>query len=192
MMGDRRFDPLFERVRDAEDRVAEIRELTDDEVIAALGGASRHNDPLLANILATEAQNRFQRASELSSALGEGVIVMDKDWRITQQNPAAERMLGWTSAEFVGHDPHALIHPFCTRPSSCHLGSVPGIDFFYQNDDGLVNAQGRAHHPRRVHRHAHVALGRGRRRSAHPPRLERAQTRGRESQRKAGPARDDP
>lgn len=138
MMGDRRFDPLFERVRDAEDRVAEIRELTDDEVIAALGGASRHNDPLLANILATEAQNRFQRASELSSALGEGVIVMDKDWRITQQNPAAERMLGWTSAEFVGHDPHALIHPFCTRPSSCHLGSVPGIDFFYQNDDGLV------------------------------------------------------
>lgn len=137
-MGDRRFDPLFERVRDAKDRVSEIDKLSDEDVIAALGGATNQNDPLLANILATEAQNRAQRAAELGSALGEGVIVMDTHWLITKQNPAAERMLGWTSAEFVGQDPHALIHPFCNKPDECHLASVPPSDFFYQNDDGLV------------------------------------------------------
>jgi PAS domain S-box-containing protein len=137
-VGDRRFDPIFERVRDAQDRVAEIHALSDDEVIAALGGATRHNDPLLANVLATEAQNRAQRSNELTAALGEGIIVMDKEWHVTMQNPAAERMLGWESEEFVGQDPHDLIHPFCNTPDECHLGAVPPPDFFHQNDDGLV------------------------------------------------------
>lgn len=137
-MGDRRFDPVFERVRDAKDRVQTIRDLSDDEVIAALGGASQHGDPLLSNVLATEAQNRAQRSAELSSALGEGVVVMSNEWRITMQNPAAERMLGWTSEEFIGQEPHALLHPFCTTPEACHLASVPPPEFFYQNDDALV------------------------------------------------------
>lgn len=137
-MGDRRFDPLFARVRDAEDRTTEIRSLTDEEVIAALGGASRNGDPFLANILATEAQNRSHRSSELSTALGEGIIVMDTRWRVTMQNPAAERMLGWTSGELVGQDPHPLIHPFCRNPDDCHLATVPPLEFFYQNDDALV------------------------------------------------------
>lgn len=137
-MGDRRFDPLFEHVRDAEDRAETIHGLSDHDVIAALGGASRQGDPLLANVLATEAQNRAHRSSELSAALGEGVIVMDNEWRVTMQNPAAERMLGWTSEELVGQEPHARLHPFCTRPDECHLAAVPPPDFFYQNDDGLV------------------------------------------------------
>jgi PAS domain S-box-containing protein len=137
-MGDRRFDPLFERVRDSHDRAGTIRGLSDQDVIGALGGASQHGDALLANVLATEAQNRAQRSAELSSALGEGVIVMNSEWRIEMQNPASERMLGWTSEEFVGQEPHSLIHPFCTKPEECHLGAVPPPDFFHQNDDGLV------------------------------------------------------
>lgn len=137
-MGDRRFDPLFEHVRDAEDRAETIHGLSDHDVIAALGGASRQGDPLLANVLATEAQNRAHRSSELSAALGEGVIVMDNEWRVTMQNPAAERMLGWTSEELIGQEPHARLHPFCTRPDECHLAAVPPPDFFYQNDDALV------------------------------------------------------
>lgn len=137
-MGDRRFDAIFRRVRDADDRVTEIHKLSDDEVIAALGGATSHGDPLLANVLATEAQNRAHRSTELASALGEGVIVMDAAWRVTMQNPAAERMLGWRSDEMLGHDPHELIHPFCNARETCHLGSLPGPDFFHQNDDGLV------------------------------------------------------
>lgn len=138
VMGDRRFDPAFERVKNASDRAKEISALSDADVIAALGGATQHKDPYLANVLATEAQNRAQRSSELTAALGEGVIVMDAQWRITMQNPAAERILGWSAEESIGHDPHALIHPFCNSPAECHLGNVPPADFFFQNDDGLV------------------------------------------------------
>lgn len=137
-MGDLRFDRAFQRVRDAADRVEEIRSLSDDDVIAALGGATRAQDPLLANVLATEAQNRSQRASAVTASLGEGVIVLDRSWRITLQNPAAERMLGWSSDEVIGRDIHPLVHPFCNDPEECHLGSVPPLDFFFQNDDGLV------------------------------------------------------
>lgn len=137
-MGDRRFDLIFERVKNAKDRVREIHSLSDDDVISALGGATQQGDPLLANVLATEAQNRAQRSTELTAALGEGVIVMDKAWRIAMQNPAAERMLGWASSEFVGRDLHTLIHPFCNVPEECHLGSLPPPDFFFQNDDALV------------------------------------------------------
>ena len=137
-MGDRRFDPLFEHVRDAPDRIQAIEDLSDADVIGALGGATQNGDPLLANILATEAQNRAQRSVELTRALGEGVIVMDRDWRVTMQNPAAERMLGWPSDEFVGSNPHELFHSFCSDPEECHLASVPPPDFFFQNDDGLV------------------------------------------------------
>lgn len=137
-MGDIRFDQIFERVKHAADRVKEIHSLTDDEVISALGGATRAQDPLIANILATEAQNRAARSHAITAALGEGVIAMDRSWHITMQNPASERMLGWSSSEFVGGDIHALIHPFCNRPDECHLGSLPPADFFYQNDNGLV------------------------------------------------------
>lgn len=137
-MGDKRFDLFFERVKTAKDRVHEIQQLSDDEVIAALGGASRAEDPLLANILATEAQNRAQRATAITASLGEGVIVLDKGWKIAMQNPAAERILGWTAPEFIGGDIHALIHPFCRAQEECHLGSLPPPDLFYQNDDALV------------------------------------------------------
>ena len=137
-MGDIRFEKVFRRVKNARDPVEEIHGLSDDDVIAALGGASQAGDPLLANVLATEAQNRAHRSTEVTASLGEGVIVIDKSWRVSMQNPAAERMLGWTSEELVGHDIHEMIHGFCNQPDECHLATLPPLDFFYQNDDGLV------------------------------------------------------
>lgn len=137
-VGDRRFDPWFARIRDAPDRVAAMQLLSDEEVIAALGGATQREDLMLSNVLATEAQNRARRARELSAALGEGVLVMSHGWRITMLNPAAERMLGWRSDECVGNDPHEILHPFCTTRDACHLGHAPVPDSFYQDDEGLV------------------------------------------------------
>lgn len=137
-MGDIRFQKAFERVRDANDPGETIRSSSDDDIIAALGGASRTDDLYLANLLATEAQNRARRSTEITASLGEGVIVIDSDWRISMQNPASERMLGWASHEIVGRDLHAVIHAFCNEPDVCHLGALPPVEFFYQNDDGLV------------------------------------------------------
>jgi PAS domain S-box-containing protein len=137
-VGDIRFGPVFDRVKNAENRAEEIFSLSDDDVIAALGGATREQDLLLVNVLATEAQNRAHRATTITASLGEGVIALDRYWRVTLQNPAAERILGWKDAEVVGKDLHGLIHPFCDEPDVCHLGKLPPPEFFYQNDDALV------------------------------------------------------
>lgn len=47
---------------------------------------------------------------EITSMLGEGVIVLDREGALTYANPEAERLLGWTSAELLGQDAHALFH----------------------------------------------------------------------------------
>ncbi|HYN53327.1 MAG TPA: diguanylate cyclase [Methylotenera sp.] len=54
-----------------------------------------------------ESSSRFQ---EITSTLGEGVYVMDKEGLITFINPEAQRLLGWTEAELVGQHAHLLIH----------------------------------------------------------------------------------
>lgn len=71
-MGDARFDPPYSRVRDATDRKAAIGALTDAEVLAALGGASRERDAYLANVLTTEALNRHRRLVALFAAVTYG------------------------------------------------------------------------------------------------------------------------
>ncbi len=54
-----------------------------------------------------ESASRFQ---EITSNLGEGVYVMDKEGLITFINPEGQRLLGWTEAELVGQHAHLLIH----------------------------------------------------------------------------------
>src|SRR5690606_37147651 len=44
------------------------------------------------------------------SAVGEGIIVLDREWRVEFMNPEAERLLGWTEAELFGKPAHASIH----------------------------------------------------------------------------------
>jgi peptidoglycan/LPS O-acetylase OafA/YrhL len=67
-MGDRRFDPAYERLKGAPDRVAELARMPFEDIVAALAGASKAQDPLLANILATEVLNRHRRGVARSAA----------------------------------------------------------------------------------------------------------------------------
>jgi len=55
------------------------------------------------------------RASEsklrdITSVLGEGVYVLDKDGCLAFMNPEAENLLGWTETELLGKNIHDLIH----------------------------------------------------------------------------------
>jgi len=43
-----------------------------------------------------------QKLRDITSTLGEGVIVSDSDGRLSFMNPEAERLTGWTEAEVVG------------------------------------------------------------------------------------------
>lgn len=109
-MGDRRFAQPYIAVRDAADRVAAMRALTDTQVIEALAHASREKDPLLANVLATEAANRMERARAVFENIADGLVSVDKGGRIIAINAAAEKMLGWAHNDLVGKDKHDAIH----------------------------------------------------------------------------------
>lgn len=110
-MGDARFAPFYEVVRDAEDPVRAIKHLSDDGVVSALAWASRERDPVLANVLATEALNRMHRATAVSTNLGEGVVGLDVEGRITSMNPAARAILGFRDLPAEGVGFHDLVHP---------------------------------------------------------------------------------
>lgn len=109
-MGDRRFAPSYEAVRDAEDRATALHSLPDAEVIAALAHASREKDSLLANVLATEAANRIERARAIFENIEDGLLSIDVDGRFVSINPAGERMLGWAHNDLLGKDKHDTVH----------------------------------------------------------------------------------
>lgn len=46
----------------------------------------------------------------ITSVLGEGVYVLDKDACVTFMNPEAERLLGWKQEELLGRNIHEIIH----------------------------------------------------------------------------------
>lgn len=74
MMGDRRFDRVYEELEGAPDRSAHLAAMEDEAVIHALASASRRGDPYLANVLATEAVNRQRRAAARGAAFSLGAL----------------------------------------------------------------------------------------------------------------------
>ncbi|HET6405514.1 MAG TPA: PAS domain-containing protein [Candidatus Thermoplasmatota archaeon] len=108
-MGDRRFDPALAAVLSAPDRAQAIRSLDDEAIIEALAAASRSQDPLLANVLATEAENRIHRLRAALAHMAEGVAALDPTGRVRWMNPAAERLLRIAREDAVGKNFHTLI-----------------------------------------------------------------------------------
>jgi len=54
---------------------------------------------------------RIERQNQLIlGAAGEGIYGLDAEGRTTFANPAAERILGWSNEDMVGHDAHLLFH----------------------------------------------------------------------------------
>ncbi|MEQ6916749.1 sigma 54-interacting transcriptional regulator [Halomonas aquatica] len=54
---------------------------------------------------------RIERQNQLIlGAAGEGIYGLDAEGKTTFVNPAAERILGWSSSDMVGHDAHRLFH----------------------------------------------------------------------------------
>lgn len=50
------------------------------------------------------------RHEQITANLAEGLLVMDRQGRIVETNPEAERLLGWRRAELLGHDAHRTVH----------------------------------------------------------------------------------
>ncbi len=63
---------------------------------------------------------------------------MDRQGRIVETNPEAERLLGWRRAELIGHDAHRTIHlpPGASPPpdDECHIQAMTLAGEHYRSD----------------------------------------------------------
>jgi PAS domain S-box-containing protein len=89
------------------------------------------------------------RLRRIASALGEGVLVMDREGRATFVNPAAAQLFGWSETELAGRQLHDMIH---CRPDGSQLPadqcpslqvllsgrSVRSDDQYFRRKDGSV------------------------------------------------------
>jgi PAS domain S-box-containing protein len=101
-VGDVRFERSYADFLQAADRAERLSRMSDEEVVEALAAASRANDPLIANILATEASNRMRRLRASLANLGEAVITAGPEGVVRWANPAAERLLGLPRDRLLG------------------------------------------------------------------------------------------
>jgi PAS domain S-box-containing protein len=96
---------------------------------------------------------RNRRADDLCAAtmhtIAEGLVALDAEGRLTYMNGAAERMLGWTEEELLGHPIENLIHrrrPDDAQPSAADspLASVFREQRTVRSrEDSLVRRDGR-------------------------------------------------
>lgn len=81
---------------------------------------------------ALQEQERFLR--DITSALGEGIVVMDHRWKVIYMNPEAERLLGWTEAELLGKPMHESVH-YLKPDGSIHPAHECPITHLRQDGD---------------------------------------------------------
>lgn len=92
----------------------------------------RENAVLRADVRRTATEHktsaRQRRADELCAVtlhtIAEGLIALDAEGRLTCMNGAAERMLGWTEEELLGHAVEDLVHR--RRPDGAEPPAVDG------------------------------------------------------------------
>src|SRR3712207_2542252 len=92
-----------------------------------------------------ELEERLRRQLEFTRAitcsLGEGVMAVDLDCRITFTNPAAERMLGWSEEELLGRDIQDVLQPASRTGASgagCELIAALSVGETVDLDDVLT------------------------------------------------------
>lgn len=109
-MGDVRFLAPYERLRGAPDRSKALREIGDADLVAALAAASLERDAYLANVLATETQNRLHLKDTVLRVAGEGLGALDRTGGLIFLNPAGERILGHPPGALLAKNFHDAVH----------------------------------------------------------------------------------
>lgn len=101
-LGDVRFQKPYDKLKESGRPAELLRSMSSEDVIAALAAASRENDPYLANVLASEAQNRVGRENAAIAVLSQGVYILDAGSRVVYINQAAADMIQRSEANVLG------------------------------------------------------------------------------------------
>ncbi len=98
---------------------------THDE-IGWLGAA--FNDMIAARKRAEDDLRKSEKKlSDITSSLGEGVMVIDEQGRLEFMNPEAERLLGWSMQEIAGSMLHDRIHHHSAEGEPLPAGECPSL-----------------------------------------------------------------
>jgi PAS domain S-box-containing protein len=99
------------------DLLAAVAKVSRHETFASVEGQSRTSGALDAEQILQqsaafekalrESEERFRSAM---NNMAEGLIIVDTEGKFTYANPAAEAMVGWTSAELAGKKMHEALH----------------------------------------------------------------------------------
>ncbi len=94
--------------------------------IGMLGTA--FNDMIAARKRAEEDLRKSEKKlHDITSSLGEGVMVVDEQGRLEFMNPEAERLLGWTAQELIGTMLHDRIHHHTAEGSPLPAAECPSL-----------------------------------------------------------------
>ncbi|NTU41628.1 MAG: PAS domain S-box protein [Nitrospirales bacterium] len=81
----------------------------------------------------------------ITSAIGEGIIVVDEKGRLTFMNPEAERLLGWTEKELLHKEIHSVIHhtgvKSLSRPEDCPILGIYSTGAVYRTWDDVFRTK---------------------------------------------------
>lgn len=92
---------------------------------------------------AEDARNVSEKLlRDISSALGEGLLVQDSTGRLVFMNPEAERLLGWSEQELAARDIHETIHYLHpdgrhSPRTDCPIFNLPRTGTRYRSDDDV-------------------------------------------------------
>ena len=95
------------------DEIAEVA-VAMGEMVSAIDQRERERARAMELLRSSEARIR-----EVTTALADGVLVMNVDGTLAFVNPEAERLLGWREEELLGKDSHRTLHH--TRPDGAHF-----------------------------------------------------------------------
>jgi PAS domain S-box-containing protein len=94
--------------------------------IGLLGTA--FNDMIAARKRAEEGLRKSEKKlHDITSSLGEGVMVIDEQGRLEFMNPEAERLLGWNVQELIGTILHDRIHHHTVEGSPLPAAECPSL-----------------------------------------------------------------
>ncbi len=94
--------------------------------IGMLGTA--FNDMIVARKRAEEdLRISEKKLHDITSSLGEGVMVIDEQGRLAFMNPEAERLLGWSAQELIGTMLHDRIHRHAAEHSPLPAAECPSL-----------------------------------------------------------------
>lgn len=106
-----------------------------DDVKEGIGALASQSAAALRRIISEQRQGESEeRLRSLSDVVLDAIIMMDGEGRISQWNPAAERIFQYSAAEVLGQDLHALLMPGW-RPGQ---KSTPTLDHYRRTGQSPV------------------------------------------------------